>query len=224
MEMLVVISLITLLISMLMPSLGRSKESARRVKCMTQQRSMQQMCDSWSVDNLEQLPDLHNATGQWGDNSSSAPYWFSIKARDKFSQSYGLSRETAYCPSNDNGWNRDDFWDWPGGLSSVWGYFYFGQTSKRYGTTGGWTFSEPVSNPVFADSISDKPSYSLLFADLNRQYADVGWFGAGRQGMNHAGRDNPEGSNHIFLDGHATWVTWEQMDMRMFSGVLEVFW
>lgn len=221
--MLVVISLITLLISMLMPALSKSKESARRVKCLTQQRSLQQMCDAFSVENSELLPDLHNVHGEWGDNNSSAPYWFSIKARNKLIASYGLTRETAYCPSNQGKWNRDDFWDWPGGKSSVWGYFYFGRTNKMYNSSG-WTFTESAGGNVFAEAISSKPQYRLLFADLNRQYAEVSWFGEGRQGMNHAGYNSPAGTNHVFLDGHGEWVPWENMDLRMFTGNLEIFW
>ncbi len=223
MEMLVVISLITLLIAMLMPSLSKSKESARRVKCMTQQRSMQQMCDSFSVDNAELLPDLHNLTGAWGDNTSSAPYWFSVKARDKMMASYGLVREICYCPSNQEGWNRNDFWDWPGGKSSVWGYFYFGGTDNYYPNSG-WTFSESVGGEVFANAISSKPQYRLLFADLNRQLGSDGWYGPGRRGMNHVDRAEPAGSNHIFLDGHGEWVPWQDMNLMMFSGSLELYW
>lgn len=55
-ELLVVISLITLLISMILPSLGKSKESAWRVECGTNLRQVGIAAGSYELENLRFLP------------------------------------------------------------------------------------------------------------------------------------------------------------------------
>lgn len=55
-EMLVVISIITMLISFLLPSLSRAKESARMTKCGVQLRQLAIAVDSFSVDRNGDLP------------------------------------------------------------------------------------------------------------------------------------------------------------------------
>jgi len=55
-ELLVIISIIMLLLSISMPSIGKSKENARRLKCMTNSRSQVQACDAYSVNNKDYFP------------------------------------------------------------------------------------------------------------------------------------------------------------------------
>lgn len=63
-EMLVVISIITLLISITLPSLGKSKENARRAVCMANSRSQVQACDAYSVSNKDYFPPSMDDNGQ----------------------------------------------------------------------------------------------------------------------------------------------------------------
>ena len=62
-EMLVVISIITLLISLTLPALGKSKENARRAVCMANSRSQVQACDAYSVNNQDYFPPSMDASG-----------------------------------------------------------------------------------------------------------------------------------------------------------------
>ena len=64
-ELLVVIRLSTLLISMTLPSLGASKENARRAICMTNSRSQVQACDVYSNDNNSFFPSSFDKDGSW---------------------------------------------------------------------------------------------------------------------------------------------------------------
>ncbi len=64
MEMLVVISIITLLISIMLPSLGKSKENARRTICMANSRAQVQACDAYSINNQDYFPPSMDANGQ----------------------------------------------------------------------------------------------------------------------------------------------------------------
>ena len=62
-ELLVVISIIALLIAILLPALGRSKESARRVECSSNQRQVILAATSYAVDNKAMLPELKRYDG-----------------------------------------------------------------------------------------------------------------------------------------------------------------
>ncbi|MBC7783916.1 MAG: DUF1559 domain-containing protein [Burkholderiales bacterium] len=55
-ELLVVIGIIALLISILLPSLGRARESARRVKCLSNIRQISQAVIAYSLTNKGTLP------------------------------------------------------------------------------------------------------------------------------------------------------------------------
>jgi len=226
-EMLVVVALISLLISMLLPALNVARDTADHTVCMTRLNSMYRSCANYALDNITRLPDLHNSSGAWGDNTNTTPYWYSVKARDHLIDYYGHQRNYSYCPSNQLNWNRDDFWNWPGGTSSVWGYFYFGATRSKYNSAGAWTFTENPGDPIFASTTSSKPRYKVLMADLNRQccgFDGDGWFGPQRRGMNHSKGTVPAGSNEVFFDGHAEWIPWIDMSMKMLSGDSRYHW
>ena len=55
-ELLVVIGIIALLISILLPSLSKARESAQRVACLTNLRSVMQMMHMYAADNKGQIP------------------------------------------------------------------------------------------------------------------------------------------------------------------------
>src|SRR4051794_21994809 len=55
-ELLVVIGIIALLISILLPSLSKARESAQRVACLTNLRSVMQMMHMYAADNKQQIP------------------------------------------------------------------------------------------------------------------------------------------------------------------------
>lgn len=55
-ELLVVIAIIALLVGILLPALGKARQSARQLKCATQVRNIVQACLIWSQQNKEQFP------------------------------------------------------------------------------------------------------------------------------------------------------------------------
>lgn len=75
-EMLVVISIITMLMSFLLPSLSRAKESARMAKCGVQLRQLAIAADAFSVNNNGELPRSRQGSSQswvqspWTDENS----------------------------------------------------------------------------------------------------------------------------------------------------------
>ena len=61
-ELLVVISIISLLMSIMLPSLGRARESARSLKCAVNIRSLMQAATIFSADHKDTLPNTHPVT------------------------------------------------------------------------------------------------------------------------------------------------------------------
>ncbi|MGD9690589.1 MAG: type II secretion system protein [Phycisphaerales bacterium] len=55
-ELLVVIAIIALLVGILLPALGKARQSARQLKCATQVRNIVQSCLIWSQQNKENFP------------------------------------------------------------------------------------------------------------------------------------------------------------------------
>lgn len=225
MELLVVIAVITLLIAITLPSLGRAREQARRTECSTRLRNFAEYSLAMSVDRLDQLPDFHNDSGEWSGNlyvSKPNVHTFDIKARDFIVQDLGVERDFFYCPSN-NGhlWNRDDFWTHGGG-TSVFGYIYLAAAPIGHGQ---WTITKAGNGKPFADKVQDTPRHQVMWSDLNREIAPHSWgrFDVAR-GSNHFERGDPAGTNNAFLDGHVVWSSWNQMNVEMTRGGWKFWW
>lgn len=203
-ELLVVIAIIAILASMLLPALSNAKERAKRTSCTNNIRQLTLASLMYAGDNEESF--------QPG-GSTSAPYWVDVSFRNDIHSVYGVQRKQFYCPSN-SGWNRDDFWDWPGGNDTVIGYFYFAG-DPRYEERSvyrGAGIDAPDFSPFFAKKTTDRPFYSVIFADLNRKLNNS-WMRPGdpnrlTRGVNHFddSGEKPAGANQGFLDGHAEWV------------------
>ena len=55
-ELLVVIAIIALLIGILLPALGKARQSARQLKDSTQVRGLHQGCVTWAQNNADDFP------------------------------------------------------------------------------------------------------------------------------------------------------------------------
>ena len=65
-ELLVVVAIIAILVSILMPSLGKARELAKRTGCSMQQRSITQACLIFSNDYDGAMPQSENNPASWG--------------------------------------------------------------------------------------------------------------------------------------------------------------
>ncbi len=107
-ELLVVVSIITLLISLLLPGLSKSKENARRAVCAANSRSQVIAADAYSVENRGYLPPANSA--------SAAQKAWSFDLRDSFAAApkvplgmglplalgfFDFQPEAFHCPSMD---------------------------------------------------------------------------------------------------------------------------
>lgn len=231
-EMVVVVSVMAVVLALALPSMNRARENARRVSCMANLRGLNNFAVSRlynSDGNPKQpagrLPDLRNGVANtWdGGQPEMPPYYMRKAARNWMMQEYGFSREQFYCPSNQEGWNKDELWDWDAN-TTVFGYFYFGDMNAAIERSLGafvWLDGTDLLPPApyfhtSRDTI--RPSHQLIWADLNRTWAGTGGgFGTDnpRRGANHydAGA-RPAGTHHAFLDGSVRWVPFAEMQQR----------
>ncbi|HIG26322.1 MAG TPA: type II secretion system protein [Planctomycetes bacterium] len=203
-ELLVVIAIIAILAGLLLPVLGRAKESSKRSTCRNVERQ-------WILSLLMYADDHNDSFPKAGGGP--LPYHVDKEEfRDRMMKDYHLIRKQFYCPSN-QGWNNEDIWEFSPD-TSVMGFFYLaGEPSYDKNPT---ILRAVPTSPVFARKTTDNPFYKVIFTDLNRKWN--GSFGRRdrvstpfgfltERGVNHFNRGGnaPDGSNHGYMDGHVEW-------------------
>jgi prepilin-type N-terminal cleavage/methylation domain-containing protein len=233
-ELLVVISIIALLIAILLPALGKARESAIKAQCAAQSRGLGQAMTTQAVDNKGVFMDAGNETGQWTDpnmpgseRTENHSYWLNVAARDEMNKDYGLPREYFYCPSNQD-WNTDDFWlgTFANPPITVTGYQYLAGRPSYAGpqTTSITGFEEvPAGERRFHLTLEDKAYYDVLVADLTR-YWNNSFHREPLRASNHfdeayAGGvttmpGGNAGTNNTYFDGHTEWVPQNEMGQQ----------
>ncbi len=114
-ELLVVVSIIALLVSILLPALGKAREQAKRVYCANNLKQITTAMNIYALENASHYPPFGKynfAAQQWEDTW---PWAVSYYMTDLVIASGG-DRRTMYCPSNLDR-DRDLFW-W---MDQAWG-------------------------------------------------------------------------------------------------------
>ncbi len=197
-ELLVVIAIIALLVGILLPALGKARESARSLRCLANMRSMGQSVTLYQNDWDGHFPLSSHSTGTLLDS------WL-----DVLEERYGLDPEVKRCPED------EDFILRP--FSYVTNDHFEKLTpGVDYNPITGQTL--PGGRRRAITRIHQVPFPS------ETAYA-VEWVGAGNTDHLHSVRweqaediplqvavDRHSGSsNFIFTDGHASSLTWERV-------------
>ena len=204
-ELLVVIAIISLLVSILIPSLKRAKELTRRVICSSNMHQLGVALMTYTADHKGDFPE--------GGRTTSVPYFSDFYGRGwkrSLYPKYVQVPEMCYCPSDpDSGpWDGDppSFWTpWAHGgeWNAIIAYVY---------TPNQATLTEDLQGEVFPRNAEESDSAQALMADVCDYLGGDGWGGV-HYSWNHFW-DDPEGGNFMGGDAHVEWKNLGQQKLR----------
>lgn len=222
-ELLVVVGIIAILITLLMPVLGRTREQARRTQCGAGLHNIGVALSFYANENRRRLP-VHPGPGNnW--------LWdVPAETRNSILRS-GAVKDSFYCPSGIVE-HTEELWDFGGAGWTVSNYFWLthriggGQLSNPgfrlmgYGPEfpDGGRLRSRVDAPRAADTELIADATLSLGTPPNRKFVGVYGTWKGHR-SNHVNRfDQGAGGNILFLDGHVAWRDFSSMKVRLQPG------
>ena len=203
-ELLVVIAIISLLVSILIPSLKRAKELTKRVICSSNLHQIGVALMTYSADHRGNLPE--------GGRTAAAPYFTDFYSRGwkrSLYPKYVTVPEMCYCPSSGWGpWDGDPPskwtpWEHGGEWNAIINYVY---------TPNQATVWEDDQGNKFPKNAEEADSTGVLMADssvrLDGEVWDVEY------SWNHTLGD-PQGGNWMGGDGHVEWRNFRHQELRL---------
>ena len=225
MELLVVIAIIAILAAMLLPALGKAKQQALCIKCMTNLRQIGMATVLYAADSEGTLPCKVHPSGPppacWGPFARPATYWLLAPylkvARVETSIGWGWTwdscrlipggaTEVFHCPSlkKYSDWNPTIVFPWPGVYQSQgelsdyaqpWRVANDGRVYATDGPCGPGNYKLGVLNRI------KEPANRLWMTDSIANYGSWSLLDEANSVLFlHNG-----GSNLLFFDGHVEW-------------------
>lgn len=209
-ELLVVISIIALLLSILMPSLSAARESAKKIACASNLKSLGIACVGYGTENRNELPGPMNYVYSYLDNygdGSNPDMWGASNTGFLYKQIFsylGNNTKALYCPSQ-RLWTHKMANDSlsPSYYKYVYNYCYWG--GVRFHSNGIYEVSNLTTKEDMRSiptKLTDKGTW-LLAQDIIITNP-----GPGKpittDITNHMGKKS--GANCLYLDGHTTWL------------------
>lgn len=207
-ELLVVIGIISLLISMLLPALNKAREAAKKVACLSNLRQIGAAMTMYAGDNKGYLPcgPSNQFAASWA--------WLLIENRYLPGDMAKGSSPVFVCPSDT--------------VARVFGYPCSYKASYGiYSIFGGWfkpgySSADPTKT-IRVTQIRRSSEFIMLFENnsewsiLGQQYLQWGYW-TPYSALDfiiikspHATKSDPYGTNVLFADGHARWVTTKEV-------------
>ena len=224
-ELLVVIAVLALLLSIIMPSLAKAKELARRTVCLSHLGQLGLICQTYAQDHNDWFPDYNgwpNRNGVIGGqshdpriifdtvNADARPVWVGYVA------DYTVEKGTDvfYCPS-DKTITREKNWP-PSPVDGAYftGYAYWGNFADEFYYQGPTYWSSRIPPPRKTTTIKTSSAIVPLFGDWILYQGNVvptpWWASHSRSGMTRGWlSDEPTGINSAYADGSARWCNFK---------------
>lgn len=200
-ELIVVIAIIAILAAMLLPAIQKGKERSRRAVCLSNLRQIGNALSIYANDNAGWLPMHPGAVGPW--------LWdLPITTRDAIILA-GAQRHIFYCPSGSLQ-DSDTLWNFSG--YCVTGYFWLiPRLGRSFPALRGKNYQTKIDgdNPTKAEIVLD------AVISQSRNFTEIwgGWSEPHR--TSHLDDFKPAGGNILFLDGHASWRHFQEMEIRL---------
>lgn len=207
-ELLVVIGIIALLISILLPALNKAREAAKQTACLSNMRQIGLAMVMYTNDNKGSYPYPDASAIGAGMYTRS---WAKQLVDGKFiaGDPDGYGSPVFICPSDD--------------VQRSWG-----RVCSYAANRGNWSYFCGWYNPNLGKACRvsqvKRPSEFILLAEevmFNNIFGYVGvqsWTDAGYQISPHNISRDPLGSNILFADGHAGWITGMELNLGWSTG------
>ena len=198
------IAIISLLVSILIPSLKRAKELTRRVVCSSNLHQIGVALMTYAADHRGEFPE--GARGRWFSDFWSRTWKNSVYPK------YISVPALCYCPSADaqpDGYVGADPW-------TYWDYLSYDYCIIGYSyTPNQFMWTQDLQGNVFPTNAEEATSTGVLMADDSSYLGDEGWGGV-NYNWNHIW-DDAQGGNVMGGDGHVEWKNSNQQKARTSS-------
>jgi len=220
-ELLVVVGIIAVLLAILLPSLSRARENAKKSVCAANLKGQGVALAVYAAQNGDWLPMFN----------TSAPFmgWLTDQSNEFGDMMVNTSRQAAggmnnssrrrmmYCPSNRDQ-NEDRLWRFQNDSFHVMGYSYMNdrgpqkaslpvlaptlrtnpplQYQKKWVAAAYGSMTEVATDVIIAKTL---PAAAPFNWTSDGFYADI------RHTTNHLSSGQPEGQNTLCFDGHVEW-------------------
>lgn len=209
-ELLVTISIISILTAMLTPGLQRTKEATNRTKCMNNLRQIGTALYMYMNDQGEVIPGLYNYSG-WNSSvvETDRDVQYILRSYFNYANSNDSMDSTVWvCPSTKALW-------WPEGYTGV-----MNPGLKKFGCPANWGYKHNITYRYNEWRTWVTPAIGL--ADLKKtSEASIMWDLPDDQGLTGTGSSytyahGTAGVNVLFVDGHVATV--KPQDLNTYSG------
>lgn len=220
-ELLVVIGIIAVLISILLPSLRKARESAIRVNCASNLRQLGLAWFAYAVENKGLYPP-HSANQPFilvsSQGDTKEPIFKHIKDPRVF-----------YCPATGETPDSPGNWNNPTGAGNVQCDYMIIVGWKRMSGTNNLVHYTGPDIALVEKAKNAKPNW-VMAADDCRSTVNVGGSSAGPQTVNHPRFLNSalfrkwDGMNLLYFDGHVNWKPSQEVRLQAdFNNTVFIF-